>query len=178
MLKKVVCLGIMATNHSILIQKVHRVENVFASDFKTKRPSEKNPQRPDYGTRGKEVILWANHFNLHAQKDLELYRYAVVIAPDARGRVPAGKRYKRIIELLLEGHFVSYKDKIATDFKSNLISVDKLGLDKDEFVVAYRFEEEDIASPDATQHRCRVQRRPCATGFRKIYHRIRFFQRE
>ena len=102
-------------------------------------------------------MLWTNYFNLDAKKDLELYRYAVIIAPDDKGRVPAGKRCRRIIQLLLEEHFDSYRDKIATDFKSNLISMDKLDVEKDEFVVRYRLEEEDLASPDATQYRCKIQ---------------------
>jgi hypothetical protein len=119
-----------------------------------KKFSEATPQRPGYGVCGREVVLWANYFELHSSKDLELYRYSVAIAADGRGRVPVGKRAQRIV---LEEHFLPHGHNIATDFKSNLISRDELDLDKDEHKVAYRSEEEDVPAPNAPQYRCRVQ---------------------
>src|SRR6266536_2841590 len=78
------------------------------------------PQRPGYGTRGKEVMLWANYFELVAGGDLLLFRYSIEIMPDEAGRRPTGKRARRIVELLLEEHFSAYRNSIATDYKSNL----------------------------------------------------------
>ena len=125
--------------------------------MKKRNSGETNPQRPGYGVKGREVILWTNHFNLYSKKDLELYRYSVTIAADGRGRVPVGKRAKRIVQLLLEEHFLPHGHNIATDFKSNLISQDELDLEKDEYIVPYRSEEEDAPAPNATQYRCRIQ---------------------
>lgn len=132
---------------------------------KSKRPSEVNPQRPGYGTVGKEVVLWANYFNLYSKKEVELYRYSVTIVPDNRGRAPVGKKAKRIIQLLLEDHlFQSYGTSITTDFRSNLISRVELDLgeedeskDNKEYAVTYRSEEEDVPTQNAIQYYCRIQ---------------------
>ncbi|KAH8691555.1 ribonuclease H-like domain-containing protein [Talaromyces proteolyticus] len=145
--------------------EVERIENKSAVEAKTKKRSETNPQRPGYGVAGKKVVLWANYFNLHSKKDVEFYRYSVTIAADSRGRVPVGKKVKRIIQLLLEDHlFGSYGSNIATDFKSNLICRVELDLDEEdegqgnnEFVVTYRSEEEDVPAQNAIQYRCRIQ---------------------
>lgn len=114
---------------------------------------------------GKEVVLWANYFNLYSKKELELYRYSVTIVPDNRGRTPVGKKAKRIIQLLLEDHlFPSYGTSITTDFKSNLISRVELDLDEEdeskdskEYAVTYRSDEEDVPAQNAIQHCCRIQ---------------------
>lgn len=114
---------------------------------------------------GKEVVLWANYFNLYSKKEVELYRYSVTIVPDNRGRAPVGKKAKRIIQLLLEDHlFPSYGTNITTDFKSNLISRVELDLDEEdqgngnqEYAVIYRSEEEDVPAQNAIQYRCRIQ---------------------
>ncbi|RYP80553.1 hypothetical protein DL769_002401 [Monosporascus sp. CRB-8-3] len=137
-------------------KEVERIENKSAFEMKKKKSTETNPQRPGYGVGGKEVILWTNYFNLYSRRDLELYRYSVAIAADGRGRVPAGKRAKRIVQLLLEEHFLPHGHNIATDFKSNLISRDELDPD-DEYIVTYRSEEEDVPAANATQFRCRIQ---------------------
>lgn len=145
--------------------EVERIENKSEVEAKSKKPSEINPQRPGYGVAGKGVVLWANYFNLYSKKDVELYRYSVTIAADSKGRVPVGKKVKRIIQLLLEDHlFVSYGSNIATDFKSNLISRTELdldakgeGQDNQDYVVTYRSEEEDVPAQNAIQYRCRIQ---------------------
>ncbi|RYC61800.1 hypothetical protein CHU98_g4419 [Xylaria longipes] len=139
-------------------KEVERIENKSAVEVKKKPTSEKNPQRPGYGVGGKEVILWTNHFNLYSNNDLELYRYSVSIAAAAKGRAPpVGKKAKRIIQLLLEEHFLPQKQNIAADFKSNLISRDELDVKEDEYIVTYRSEEEDSPAPNATQYRIRIQ---------------------
>lgn len=137
------------------------MENRSAAEIKGTGWSEANPQRPGYGIGGKEVVLWTNYFNLFSNKDLELYRYSVTIAPDSRGRTPVGKKAKRILQLLLDEHFLPQGYRIATDFKSNLISLDELDLESDGYVVQYRLEEEDVSPPNGRQYRCHVQ----FTGF-------------
>lgn len=138
-------------------KEVERIENRSAVEAKKKKPTETNPQRPGYGTAGRQVILWTNYFSPHSQKDLELYRYSVAITADSKGRVPVGKKAKRIVQLLLEEHFLPHGHNIATDFKSNLISRHEVELEKDEYLVTYRPEKEDNPVPNAPQHRCRVQ---------------------
>lgn len=88
---------------------------------------------------------------------MELYRYSVAIAPDGTGKVPVGKKAKRIFQLLLEEHFPSQQHQLATDFKANLIAREELELTKDEYPVTYKTEEEDVPDLNATQYRCRIQ---------------------
>lgn len=125
--------------------------------MRRKRYTGKNPPRPGFGTRGKEVLLWTNYFRLDSQTELELYRYSVTIAAGTGGKSPVGKKAKRIVQLLLEEHFPSQGHSIATDFKSNLISRDELDIEESEYIVTYRAEEEDTAPPNARQYRCRIQ---------------------
>ncbi len=138
-------------------KEVERIENKSAVEVKKKPTSETNPQRPGYGVGGKEVILWTNYFNLYSNNDLELYRYSVNITAGGKGRVPVGKKAKRIIGLLLEEHFLPRKYNIATDFKSNLISRDELDVKEEDYIVTYRSEEEDSPAPNATQYRIGIR---------------------
>ncbi|KAF8847869.1 putative RNA interference and gene silencing protein [Acephala macrosclerotiorum] len=117
------------------------------------------PQRPGYGTQGKEVVLWANYFEMVTHKDLILFRYSIEIIPvdDGVGRVPTGKKTKRVIELLIEEHFSEHKYGIATDYKSNLICRSELPIDEDGYLVRYRSEDEDEPSPNAKTYRLRLQ---------------------
>ena len=137
--------------------EVQRIENRSAAQVKKENSSGAKPQRPGYGIAGREVVLWTNYFNLSTKKDLEFYRYSVSIAPDSRGKVPVGKRARRILQLLLEEHFLPYEHNLATDFKSTLICLTELDLENDIFEVTYRSEEEDVPPPNATQFRCRIQ---------------------
>ncbi|KAI3335386.1 RNA interference and gene silencing protein [Ustulina deusta] len=137
--------------------RYEQIENKSAVEVKSKKPSETNPQRPGYGAGGREVTLWTNYFNLYSKSDLELYRYSITIVPDSKGKVPASKRAKRVIQLLLEEHFLPHGHNIATDFKSNLISRDKLDLQNDKYIVAYRAEDEDVPTPNSTRYHIRIQ---------------------
>jgi len=117
------------------------------------------PPRPGYGTQGKEVTLWANYFEIAAHKDLLLFRYSIEIIPvdSGVGRVPTGKRAKRVIELLVEEHFSEHKNSIATDYKSNLICRSELPIDEEGYLVRYRLEDEDEPSQNAKAYRLRLQ---------------------
>ena len=118
--------------------------------------SERHPPRPGYGSAGREIMLWANYFKFASEENLELYRYNVDIKPDDRGRVPVGKKARRIVQLLLEEHFLPHGHDIAADYKSTLISRRQLQLE-DEYLVIYRAENEDEPIPNATNHRIKVQ---------------------
>lgn len=118
------------------------------------------PLRPGYGTQGRPVQLWANYMHLMPRGDLILYRYSIEILPGEGGRQPAGKKARRIVQLLLEEHFRQYGHQIATDFKSNLISQQELELDDRGYVVRYRSEDEDEPADNARSYRLSMQ----ATG--------------
>jgi eukaryotic translation initiation factor 2C len=81
--------------------------------------------------------LWANYFKMVAHKDLMLFRYniEIILIDTGVGRVPTGKRAKRIIELLIKEHFSEHKNNIATDYKSNLICRSELFINKEGYLV-------------------------------------------
>jgi len=101
------------------------------------------PQRPGYGTLGKPIMLWANYFAMKADgSKLELCRYAINVLP--QGNVtPVGKKLRRIIELLIEDHFTAHQLDIVSDYKSNIISKEKLPELLSPIQVVYRGEGED-----------------------------------
>lgn len=118
--------------------------------------TERHPPRPGYGSAGREIMLWANYFKLASEENLELYRYNIDIKPDDRGRAPVGKKARRIVQLLLEDHFLPQGHDIAADYRSTLISRRELQLE-DEYLVTYRGEEEDEPAPNAANHRIKIQ---------------------
>jgi eukaryotic translation initiation factor 2C len=142
--------------------RIKRIENKTYTD--TQRPTARAksppgarlPQRPGFGTQGREVVLWANYFEVVSHGDLVLYRYAIEILPDQAGKVPAGKRARRVVELLIEEYLAPQSRDIATDFKSTLISRIKLDLDEEFYNIRYRGEGEDGPSPHARTYRIRL----------------------
>lgn len=81
---------------------------------------------------------------MHLPPNLVLYRYHIHVTPEARG-----KKGEQIIRLLLEmPGLVEIRNDLVTDFRSNLISRQKLAQEKSEFLVTYRAEKED--EPSAT----------------------------
>lgn len=115
------------------------------------------PPRPGYGTQGREVILWANYFEMIAPIDLILFRYSIDIRADEAGRKPTGKKVKRIIELLIEDQFPQYRYSIATDYKSNLICKSELPIEQEEYRVQYRSEDEDEPPQNTQTYILRLQ---------------------
>ena len=104
---------------------VTRIENDSAIKIKqsaTKIPGGELPLRPGFGVMGKEILLWTNYFKFVSDGDLTLYRYSVEISPDGAGRATAGKKAKRVVQLLLEKHLQLYRNDVATDFRSTMIS--------------------------------------------------------
>ena len=67
-----------------------------------------------------------------------------------------GKKVKRIVQLLLEEHFFTSGLDIASDYKSNIVTRRKLKVE-DEYLVAYRADDESEAAPNATKYRVQVQ---------------------
>ncbi|OQU96381.1 PAZ domain-containing protein [Cladophialophora immunda] len=116
----------------------------------------KLPPRPGFGTQGREVLLWTNYMAVASSASLVLQRYHLEILPDGAGRQPKGKKARRLVELLLEDHLAQYKDKVATDFRSTLISSTKLDLVGDNYDVVYRVEGEDSPGADAKHYRIRL----------------------
>lgn len=142
---------------------VMRIENDTAIKIKESaagKRGEELPLRPGFGVMGKEVLLWTNYFKLVSDGDLTLYRYSIEITSDGGGKIPTGKKAKRIVQLLLEEHLQIYRNDIATDFKSNLISRNDIEVEGDGYPVTYRAEDEDDPAPNANQYRVRLQ----ATG--------------
>ncbi|KAL9596726.1 MAG: hypothetical protein Q9219_005601 [cf. Caloplaca sp. 3 TL-2023] len=142
---------------------IKKIENDTAMKIKqsaSKNMGEELPLRPGFGAMGREVLLWTNYFKLASDGDLTLYRYSIDIGPDVGGRVPKGKKAKRIVQLLLEEHLQLHQNSIATDYKSNIISRDDIEVEKEGYLVTYRVENEDDAPSNAKQYRVRLQ----ATG--------------
>ena len=114
---------------------------------------EKTPCRPGYGTRGQNVLLWANYFELIPSPELLLYRYNVAIQPAAVGR-----KLSQIIRLLLETpEYAESRKEMVTDFKSTLVSRKRLNPDISGAAIQYRTEGEDEPRVDAQTYRLRIE---------------------
>ncbi|MCJ1247072.1 hypothetical protein MMC30_004283 [Trapelia coarctata] len=111
------------------------------------------PRRPGYGTRGRNVVLWANYFELIPAPDMVLYRYHVAVQPTA-----AGKKLSQIIRLLLESPgYAEFREDIVTDSKSTIISRKRLSNAPKESAINYRAEGEDEPRDNAPTYRLRVE---------------------
>ncbi|RFU76037.1 hypothetical protein TARUN_6198, partial [Trichoderma arundinaceum] len=119
-------------------------------DLSTLGLKEAFPRRPGYGTKGTEVILWANYVALTASPKLVLYRYDIGVTPAATGR-----KLTQIIHLLLEAtELAPYKHDIVSDFKSTLVCRQKFG---DQTIpVSYRSEGQEPCDGDP-QYQIRLQ---------------------
>ena len=122
---------------------------------KSKSTETRFPERPGFGTQGKEIILWTNYFELTGYGDLVLYRYSIAPAPDRNGKKPSGKKLKRIIQILLEEDLDPHGLDTVTDFKSNILSKQALEL-RDDYEVAYRNEEEEDIPPNPTIYQVKL----------------------
>lgn len=109
----------------------------------------KFPPRPGYGTKGADVILLANYFELKPPSNLQLYRYELKVTERSRNQENrvVGKKLKQVFQLVLElPPFISHRGDIVTDFKSFLISRVKLDTEQLESLpdrIQYRPEGED-----------------------------------
>lgn len=98
------------------------------------------PERPGYGSLGQEVALYANYFQLQSV-GTDLFRYSLDVSGDSAGRKPGGKKLRHVITLLLDEHFAQYRNNVASDYKSNLIS--RVKLPEGQYDVRYRDEHDD-----------------------------------
>lgn len=76
---------------------------------------------------------------------------------DKGARTPSARTKRQIIKLLLEQHFRPHRDKIATDYKSNLISSVKFPQDQKTYTVEYREDDQDPSEPSRKSYRVKVQ---------------------
>ncbi|KIX98867.1 uncharacterized protein Z520_05328 [Fonsecaea multimorphosa CBS 102226] len=106
------------------------------------------PERPGFGTKGKEILLWTNYFELTGYGNLLLYRYSIDISPIGTGKGPGAEKTRRLVQLLLEDHFSDHELDVVTDFKSNILSKVELDL-LDHYRVPYRQKHEQDPSPNA-----------------------------
>lgn len=113
----------------------------------------RHPVRPGYGTRGDEVILFANYFELVTAPELILYRYSVHVEPEAKGR-----KLTQIVRLLLGlPEYVTMKEHVVTDFKSTLICRKRSIKTEAEYQIKYQAEGEDDTRAGAMTYRVTVQ---------------------
>ncbi|PTB42583.1 hypothetical protein M441DRAFT_26314 [Trichoderma asperellum CBS 433.97] len=109
------------------------------------------PRRPNYGTKGAEVVLWANYVALTASPKLVLYRYDVSVTPAA-----TGGKLTQIIHLVLEAsELAAYNHDIVSDFKSTLICRQKFA--DLTITVPYRKEGEEEPRANATKYNVKLQ---------------------
>ena len=108
------------------------------------------PPRPGYEIKGKPVVLCANYFHSIPDPNLVLYRYAIDVRPTVSGR-----KLAQIVRLVLETPEVtSMAANLVTDYKSTIISRERLPLANSAIIVPvlYRSELED----ETCRGRCSV----------------------
>lgn len=66
--------------------KMHPPKRKMIIDIDAAKSIKEYPQRPGFGTHGKEIDLTANYFQVTPPRNLNLYRYNVKITPDVKAR--------------------------------------------------------------------------------------------
>ncbi|KAH7012261.1 ribonuclease H-like domain-containing protein [Microdochium trichocladiopsis] len=80
------------------------------------------------------------------------YRYDIAVSPAV-----AGRKLSQVIRLLLESEeLMEFRRDVATDFKSTLVSRQKLPADETVAKIQYRSEDEDEPRQNATQYEVRL----------------------
>ncbi|KAI1080743.1 Piwi-domain-containing protein [Whalleya microplaca] len=111
------------------------------------------PQRPGFGTQGKQVTLWGNYVQMLVDSKLVLYRYDIQVDPEA-----VGKKRVRIVKLLLEEPiFSALQGSLITDFKSTLLTRKRLTDDEMTYPITYRADGEDEPTERAKKYQVRVK---------------------
>jgi len=145
--------GTVPAPNAVVTNTEDAIQKAVKEDDLTFLGDSKFPRRPGYGTRGDPVTLWANYVELLPSPKLVLYRYNVAVSPDA-----SGKKLSQIVKLALETAEMSQlQSDIVTDFKSTLISRQRLNKDDRVIEVTYRTENEDEPRPGATKYRVHIQ---------------------
>jgi hypothetical protein len=117
------------------------------------------PQRPGHGTRGNEITVFANYFELKTPSNpLVVFRYSVevkpakLVKPDGKSSVSKVKTRQLIFLLLQSPGF----EGAVSDSRSNLISCNKMVL-PEYFEIAYKSPGEDDPPVNPDIYRIRVQ---------------------
>ncbi|KAI4604089.1 hypothetical protein KJ359_000216 [Pestalotiopsis sp. 9143b] len=101
------------------------------------------PLRPSFGTKGKEVVLWTNYFNMQL-KDQVLFKYSLEVVsvpgespPKDKNKIPEPKNRKlqKIIQLALDQ--IGNAIPIVSEYKSQAVSVKPLSLPENGVEVLY-----------------------------------------
>ncbi|KAK2745852.1 hypothetical protein FQN57_003465 [Myotisia sp. PD_48] len=145
---------------------VRKIEDAYIKEKQGFNPSalkikQDFPLRPAYGSRGENVVLWANYFPLNINPNTCLYRYKVEVA--ASDKPIGSKTLKRIFQLLLEDHFADNRNRIATDYKATLVTNERLNLASQSFDIKYRMEGEDQPPPKHITYKLRIIEIPSLT---------------
>lgn len=109
--------GITAINSRVQAVENATVESTNGLSLESLELNSTFPRRPGYGTQGKEVTLYTNHFELTPPKNLQLYRYSVEHKPGLDGRTLSGKKGSWVVKLLLRLHFAGFLNNIVTDYR-------------------------------------------------------------
>jgi eukaryotic translation initiation factor 2C len=128
--------------------------------LKAKRsgPQSRFPLRPGFGTQGKEVLLYANYFELSTEKKQILFRYNTEILQEASGRNLSARKAKQIIQLFLDQHLLQYQNSVASDYRSTLVSKIELPLQSGaSYDVKYKAPEDDEFRENPQIYHVRLQ---------------------
>ncbi|MCJ1393683.1 hypothetical protein MMC18_006559 [Xylographa bjoerkii] len=124
------------------------------------------PSRPAYGSEGThDIVLRTNYFNiLPCSEDLLLYRYDLSVVPEEK----QPRRRKRIVELLIrEGVFHEQNipvGKIATDWRTTIITTQALDFGTDNNIVrVVRYYEAEENGPPSGEAATRPRNIPSVT---------------
>lgn len=111
------------------------------------------PRRPGFGTQGTPIVVYANYFQLTPTKGLSLYRYNVQVTEVNRAPKLSKLKLKRLIQLLLEQPPFSGS---MSDFKSMLVTRNRIPDTPLDVVIPFRAEGEDELREDPFNYRITV----------------------
>ncbi|KXJ89668.1 ribonuclease H-like domain-containing protein [Microdochium bolleyi] len=120
------------------LQNASLTGKMAAMQLKEGPKPEHFPCRPAFATKGTEVVLWANYFQLQI-KEQPLYKYQLTVKPVAKenkkqeAKDAKGLKLSKIIRKALST--VGAKNVIATEFKNQVITLKPLSLPQDQIVV-------------------------------------------
>ncbi|KAL7619726.1 hypothetical protein AAE478_010268 [Parahypoxylon ruwenzoriense] len=113
--------------------------------------SEKDrPLRPSYGTRGRNVVVWANYVEMEPDKNLILHLYTISVDPKA-----IGKKLIQIIKLFYQSKSKDFQKVTMTDFKTTFIS--RRNLSDEDIVQEVTYCEEGGNQPSGKAQKYKIQ---------------------
>jgi eukaryotic translation initiation factor 2C len=109
--------------------------------------------RPGFDTRGAKIELTANYVELLPSVNMVLHRYHVATIPET-----AGKKPHRILQVLLQSaELTPHQGKLATDFRSTLLSKPKFKHDEGIVEIQYRWNGEERPVTGSVIYKVRVR---------------------